>query len=73
MDGCGARGRTGDVGGALGPLGRELELRAPDGDLSVLRATTQLVMGNEESAGRFLDQAYGLAPENERVLALRRR
>lgn len=68
-----ARVRTGDFEGALGPLARALELRAPDADLLVLLATTHLVLGNEESAGRFLDQAYELDPENERVLALRRR
>ena len=68
-----ARVRTGDFEGALDPLTRALELRAPDADLLVLLATTHLVLGNEESAGRFLDQAYELDPENERVLALRRR
>ena len=68
-----ARVRTGDFEGALDPLTRALELRAPDADLLVLLATTHLVLGDEESAGRFLDQAYELDPENERVLALRRR
>lgn len=68
-----ARVRTGDFEGALGPLTRALELRAPDADLLVLLATTHLVLGDEASAGRFLDQAYELDPENERVLALRRR
>lgn len=68
-----ARVRTGDFEGALGPLSRALELRAPDAELLVLLATTHLVLGNEESAGRFLDQAYALDPENEQVLALRRR
>ena len=68
-----ARVRTGDFEGALDPLTRALELRAPDADLLVLLATTHLVLGDEERAGRFLDQAYELDPENERVLALRRR
>ena len=68
-----ARVRTGDFEGALDPLTRALELRAPDADLLVLLATTQLVLGDEASASRFLDQAYELDPENERVLALRRR
>ena len=68
-----ARVRTGDFEGALDPLTRALELRAPDADLLVLLATTHLVLGDEASAGRFLDQAYELDPENERVLALRRR
>lgn len=68
-----ARVRTGDFEGALGPLTQALELRAPDADLLVLLATTHLVLGDEESAGRFLDQAFELDPENERVLALRRR
>ena len=68
-----ARVRTGDFGGALEPLRRALELRAPDADLLVLLATTHLVLGDEASAGRLLDQAYALDPENERVLALRRR
>lgn len=68
-----ARVRTGDFEAALAPLVRALELRAPDADLLVLLATTHLVLGEEESAGRFLDEAYALDPENERVLALRRR
>ena len=68
-----ARVRTGDFEGALAPLGRALELRAPDVDLLVLLATAHLVLGDEAAAGRFLDQAYTLDPENERVLALRRR
>ena len=68
-----ARVRTGDFEAALAPLTRALELRAPDADLLVLLATTHLVLGDEASAGRFLDQAYSLDPENERVLALRRR
>ena len=68
-----ARVRTGDFEGALAPLTRALELRAPDADLLVLLATAHLVLGDEASAGRFLDQAYELDPENERVLALRRR
>ena len=68
-----ARVRTGDFEGALGPLSRALELRAPDADLLVLLATTHLVLGDDASARRFLDQAYELDPENERVLALRRR
>lgn len=68
-----ARVRTGEFEAALAPLVRALELRAPDADLLVLLATTHLVLGDEESAGRFLDQAYALDPENERVLALRRR
>ena len=68
-----ARVRTGDFEGALPPLTRALELRAPDADLLVLLTTTHLVLGDEASAGRFLDQAYALDPENEQVLALRRR
>ena len=68
-----ARVRTGDFEAALAPLVRALELRAPDADLLVLLATTHLVLGEEESASRFLDEAYALDPENERVLALRRR
>ena len=68
-----ARVRTGDFEGALGPLTRAVELRAPDADLLVLLATTHLVLGDETSAGRLLDQAYALDPENEQVLALRRR
>lgn len=68
-----ARVRTGDFEGALAPLTRALELRAPDADLLVLLATAHLVLGDEERAGRFLDQAHALDPENERVLALRRR
>lgn len=68
-----ARVRTGDFEAALAPLVRALELRAPDADLLVLLATAHLVLGDEERAGRFLDQAYALDPENERVLALRRR
>jgi GWxTD domain-containing protein len=68
-----ARVRTGDFEAALAPLTRALELRAPDADLLVLLATAHLVLGDEESAGRFLDEAYALDPENERVLALRRR
>lgn len=68
-----ARVRTGDFEAALAPLTRALELRAPDAELLVLLATTHLVLGDEASAGRFLDQAYALDPENERVRALRRR
>lgn len=68
-----ARVRTGDFENALAPLTRALELRAPDADLLVLLATSHLVLGDEVSAGKFLDQAYALDPENERVLALRRR
>ena len=40
-----ARVRTGDFEGALDPLTRALELRAPDADLLVLLATTHLVLG----------------------------
>ena len=65
-----ARVRTGDFEAALAPLGRALELRAPDADLLVLLATAHLVLGDEGSAGQFLDRAYALDPENERVLAL---
>ena len=68
-----ARVRMGDFENALPPLARALELRAPDADLLVLLATAHLVLGDEARAGRFLDQAYELDPENERVLALRRR
>ena len=68
-----ARVRTGDFEGAIAPLTRALELRAPDADLLVLLATAHLVLGNEASAGGFLDRAYALDPENKRVLALRRR
>ena len=68
-----ARVRTGDFETALAPLTRALELRPPDAELLVLLATTHLVLGDEASAGRFLDQAYALDPDNEAVLALRRR
>lgn len=68
-----ARVRTGDFEGALAPLTRALELRAPDAGLLVLLATTHLVLGDEESAGRLLEQAHALEPDNEAVLALRRR
>ena len=68
-----ARIRTGDFEGAIAPLGRALELRAPDADLLVLLATARFVLGDEEGAGRLLDQAYALEPDNEAVLALRRR
>ena len=68
-----ARVRIGDFDGALAPLTRALELRAPDADLLVLLATTHLVLGNEDRAGRFLEEAHALDPENEQVRALRRR
>ena len=68
-----ARVRSGDFQGAVGPLTRALELRAPDADLLVLLATAHLVLGDEERAGRFLDQAYALDPGNEQVRALRGR
>ncbi len=68
-----ARVRSGAFEAALAPLNRALSLRAPDADLLVLLATAHLVLGDEERAGEFLDRAQALDPENERVLALRRR
>ena len=68
-----ARVQTGDFEGALVPLTRALELRAPDADLLGLLTTTHLVLGDEATARRFLDQAYAPDPEHEKVLALRRR
>lgn len=68
-----ARIRSGDFEGALPPLTRAMELRAPDADLLVLLATARLVLGDEAEASTLLDRAYALDPENERVLALRRR
>lgn len=68
-----ARVRIGDFEGAVAPLLRAMELRAPDADLLVLLATARLVLGDEAEAGRLLDQAHELDPANERVLALRRR
>lgn len=67
-----ARVRSGDFEGAVAPLTRATELRAPDADLLVLLATARLVLGQEAEAARLLDRAYELDPENERVLALRR-
>ena len=49
---------------------RALEVRAADADLLVLLATSHLVLGDETAAGQFLDRAYALDPENEKVLAL---
>ena len=68
-----ARVRSGDFEGAVAPLVRAMELRAPDADLLVLLATARLVLGEEAEAARLLDRAHELDPENERVLALRRR
>ena len=68
-----ARVRTGAFEEAAAPLTRALELRAPDADLLVLLATTHLVLGDDERAAELLDRAHALDPDNERVLALRRR
>ena len=68
-----ARVRTGEFEAALAPLTRAIELRAPDADSLVLLATAHLVLGNEDTAAGLLDQAFALDPDNERVLALRRR
>ncbi len=68
-----ARVRSGDFEGAVAPLTRAMELRPPDADLLVLLATARLVLGDEAEAARLLDRAYALDPDNERVLALRRR
>ena len=72
---CGRRGARPNrrLRGRLDPLTRALELRAPDADLLGLLTTTHLVLGDEATARRFLDQAYAPDPEHEKVLALRRR
>lgn len=65
--------RSGAFETAAAPLTRALSLRPPDAPLLVLLATVRLVEGDEEEAARLLDRAYALDPENEAVLALRRR
>lgn len=65
--------RSGAFETAAAPLTRALSLRPPDASLLVLLATVRLVEGDEEEAARLLDRAYALDPENEAVLALRRR
>ncbi len=68
-----ARVSLGAFEGALAPLRRALELRAPDAELLVLLATAHLVLGDEAEANRFLDRAETLDPENDHVRALRGR
>lgn len=65
--------RSGEFETAAAPLTRALALRPPDAPLLVLLATVRLVEGDEAEAARLLDRAHALDPENEAVLALRRR